>query len=125
MMNLCKGGGLIRWILWYCNSATPSCVLWKHGCTHFCGFILRNIPNKLGFSNDVSKNSQIYSTILVIIIFMREKVVVLSVGIWKGMYGNILYTFAFYHFTVISQRKDKKISLSHSFIIFLFLFVNE
>ena len=94
-------------------------LLWKHGCTHFPGFILRNIPNKFGFWNDVSKNIQIHRSILVLIIFMRAKVCVLYVGIWKGTYRNISYIFAFFSFISNSQRQGKKISLSHSFIIFL------
>ena len=126
IMNLCKRGRLICWILRYCNAAAPSCVLWKHGCTHFPGFILRNIPNKLGFWNDVSKNIQIYRSILVLIIFMLAKVGVLYVGIWKSTYRNISYIFAFFFIykQLVNQRQSKKISLSNSFKFF-FLFSKE
>ena len=83
MMDLRKRSRLICWILYY-NVATPSCVLWKHRCTHFPIFMLKNIPKKLGFWNDVSKNTQIYRSILVLIIFVCAKVGVLSGGYMEG-----------------------------------------
>ena len=97
MMNLCKRGGLIRWILRYCNAATPSCVLWKDGCTHFPGFILKIIPNKLGFWNDISKNIQIYRSILVLIIFMPRKLV-FSMWVYGKARTEIFHTYLhFFH----------------------------
>ena len=97
MMNLCKRGGLIRWILRYCNAATPSCVLWKDGCTHFPGFILKIIPNKLGFWNGISKNIQIYRSILVLIIFMPRKLV-FSMWAYGKARAEIFHTYLhFFH----------------------------
>ena len=98
LMDLCKRGGLIRWILRYCNAATTSCILWKHGSTHFPDFTLRSINQKLGFRYDLSKTTQIYRSILVLVIFMRAKVGVLSGGIWKGTYRKTSYIFASFSF---------------------------